>query len=102
MEIQPGEKKKRGARGDHKRLVYSFNVNRTSLDHLLLGGIADVDKSVEWAQYIAGLGRRRRKCASSAKACGVQKTDFGRRPQESQEGTIYRAPTCGVAIDREL
>jgi hypothetical protein len=52
-----GGEKKRGARGEHKRLVYCFNVNRTSLDHLLLGGIADVDKSVEWAQYSAGSGR---------------------------------------------
>ena len=47
MGFELGEEKKRGARGDHKRLVYSFNVNRTSLDHLLLGGNADVDKSVE-------------------------------------------------------
>jgi hypothetical protein len=31
----------------HKRLSYCFNVNRTSLDHLLLGAKADVDKSVE-------------------------------------------------------
>jgi hypothetical protein len=31
----------------HKRLIYYFNVNRTSLDHLLLGENADVDKSVE-------------------------------------------------------
>ena len=34
----------------HKRLLYYFNVNRTSLDHLLLGGNADVDKSVEWSR----------------------------------------------------
>ena len=52
---------KRGAWGDHKRLVYSFNVNRTSLDHLLLGKSADVDKSVEWAQYSAGWGIYQRK-----------------------------------------
>jgi len=38
----------------HKRLLYYFNVNRTSLDHLLLGGNADVDKSVEWSEYSAG------------------------------------------------
>jgi hypothetical protein len=55
--LRTGGEKKRGARDEHKRLVYSFNVNRTSLDHLLLGGIADVDKSVEWAQYSAGSGR---------------------------------------------
>ena len=36
---------------------YYFNVNRTSLDHLLLGGNADVDKSVEWSEYSAGSGR---------------------------------------------
>src|SRR6266849_11175425 len=46
----------RGARQAHKRLLYYFNVNRTSLDHLLLGGNADVDKSVECADYSAGLG----------------------------------------------
>jgi hypothetical protein len=33
---------------------YSFNVNRTSQDHLLLGENADVDKSVEWSEYTAG------------------------------------------------
>jgi hypothetical protein len=40
-------KKERGARKFHKRLFYYFNVNRTSLDHLLLGESADVDRSVE-------------------------------------------------------
>jgi hypothetical protein len=40
-------KKERGARQPHKRLRYYVNVNRTSLDHLLLGKNADVDKSVE-------------------------------------------------------
>jgi hypothetical protein len=39
--------KERGARKPHKRLLYYINVNRTSLDHLLLGKNADVDKSVE-------------------------------------------------------
>jgi hypothetical protein len=39
--------KRRGARQRHKRLLYCVNVNRTSLDHLLLGRNADVDKSVE-------------------------------------------------------
>jgi hypothetical protein len=28
----------------HKRLLYCINVNRTSLDHLLLGKSADVDR----------------------------------------------------------
>jgi len=41
----------------HKRLLYYFNVNRTSLDHLLLGGNADVDKNVEWSEYSAGSKR---------------------------------------------
>ena len=36
--------KERGARERHKRLLYCVNVNRTSLDHLLLGKKADVDK----------------------------------------------------------
>ena len=36
--------KERGARQTHKRLLYCVNVNCTSLDHLLLGGSADVDK----------------------------------------------------------
>jgi hypothetical protein len=39
--------KERGARHTHKRLLYCVNVNCTSLDHLLLGGNADVDKDVE-------------------------------------------------------
>ena len=30
--------------GSHKRLLYCVNVNRTSLDHLLLGKNADVDQ----------------------------------------------------------
>ena len=29
---------------DHKRLLYCVNVNRTSLDHLLLGESADIDQ----------------------------------------------------------
>src|ERR1700688_3291706 len=37
--------KKRGARQNHKRLPYnSINLYRTSLDHLLLGMDADIDK----------------------------------------------------------
>jgi hypothetical protein len=40
-------KKERGARQSHKRLLYCVNANSTSLDHLLLGKNADVDKSVE-------------------------------------------------------
>ena len=43
---QAGQKE-RGARQPHKRLLYCVNVNRTSLDHLLLGRNADVDKNVE-------------------------------------------------------
>jgi len=39
--------KKERRSATHKRLPYYFNVNRTSLDHLLLGRNADVDKSVE-------------------------------------------------------
>ena len=42
---QAGQKERRSA--THQRLPYYFNVNRTSLDHLLLGRNADVDKSVE-------------------------------------------------------
>ena len=41
----------RGARIPHKRLLYCVNVNRTSLDHLLLGKFADVDKCVECPEY---------------------------------------------------
>ena len=47
------DKKERGARQSHKRLLYCVNVNRTSLDHLLLGRNADIDKSVEWSEYSA-------------------------------------------------
>jgi len=48
--------KERGARQPHKRLLYYFNVNRTSLDHLLLGKNADVDKNVECPEYTAASG----------------------------------------------
>jgi hypothetical protein len=53
-DIQTGGQKERGARNAHKRLLYCVNVNRTSLDHLLLGKCADVDKNVECPEYIAG------------------------------------------------
>jgi hypothetical protein len=36
--------KRREALGSLKRLLYCVNVNRTSLDHLLLGKNADVDQ----------------------------------------------------------
>ena len=49
-----GGQKERGARQPHKRLLHYLNVNRTSLDHLLLGKNADVDKSVECSEYSAG------------------------------------------------
>src|SRR5216684_6729882 len=42
--IREAGERERGARCVHKRLLYCVNVNRTSLDHLLLGGNADVDK----------------------------------------------------------
>ena len=42
---QAGQKERRSA--TYKHLPYYVNVNRTSLDHLLLGRNADVDKSVE-------------------------------------------------------
>jgi hypothetical protein len=41
------KRKERGARETRKRLLHYINVNRTSLDHLLLGVGADVDKCVE-------------------------------------------------------
>ena len=47
VEFGQAGKKERGARQPHKRLLYCVNVNRTSLDHLLLGRNADVDKNVE-------------------------------------------------------
>ncbi len=53
--------KERGARQLHKRLLYCLNVNRTSLDHLLLGRNADVDKNVECSEYSAGPGRCQKK-----------------------------------------
>ena len=49
--------KRRGARAPHKRLLYCVNLNRTSLDHLLLGRNADVDENVEWSEYNAGWRR---------------------------------------------
>ena len=52
--IRTGGTKERGARQLHKRLLYCVKVNRTSLDHLLLGKNADVDKNVECSEYSAG------------------------------------------------
>jgi hypothetical protein len=44
-ETRKGGRKRREALGvDHKRLLYCVNVNRTSLDHLLLGESADIDE----------------------------------------------------------
>jgi hypothetical protein len=45
--IPTGRKKGERRPVIHERLLYYINVNRTSLDHLLLGKCADVDKSVE-------------------------------------------------------
>jgi len=42
--LEQAGQKERGARYPHKRLLYCVNVNSTSLDHLLLGRKADVDK----------------------------------------------------------
>src|SRR5207249_5111186 len=53
--------KKERRSATHKRLPYYFNVNRTSLDHLLLGRNADVDKNVDWFEYSAGSGRCQKK-----------------------------------------
>ena len=79
--VRTGGGKKRGARGDHKRLAYCFNVNRTSLDHLLLGKSADVDKSVEWAQYSAGLGRLKRSlCLAGCQFSSSRRSDNLRGP----------------------
>jgi hypothetical protein len=36
---------RRSVRKIHKRLLYCVNLNRTSLDHLLLGKCADVDRA---------------------------------------------------------
>jgi len=44
--VAPAGEKERGARQPHKRLLYCVNVNRTSLDHLLLGKNADGDQNV--------------------------------------------------------
>jgi hypothetical protein len=43
-EFRQAGQKERGARQPHKRLLYCVNVNRTSLDHLLLGKNADIDQ----------------------------------------------------------
>jgi hypothetical protein len=56
VEFRQAGQKKRRARQPHKRLLHYFNVNRTSPDHLPLGGGGDVDKSVEWPKYSAGSG----------------------------------------------
>jgi hypothetical protein len=53
--ISDRRNKKREALGNLTRAsLFCVNVNRTSLDHLLLGRNADVDKNVEWSEYSAG------------------------------------------------
>src|SRR5262249_52481280 len=42
--IGRGDERREALGVDHKRLLYCVNVNRTSLDHLLLGESADIDK----------------------------------------------------------
>jgi len=43
--VRSCQEKRREALGvDHKRLLYCVNVNRTSLDHLLLGESADIGR----------------------------------------------------------
>ncbi len=37
----------------HKRLLYCVNLNRTSLDHLLLGKCADVDSARNMEQSLS-------------------------------------------------
>ena len=73
--------KRRGARQRHKRLLYCVNVNRTSLDHLLLGRNADVDKSVEWSEYSAGSGRIGRSVS----------LNFGFGTRKQVTGSVYQA-----------
>ena len=43
---QLGASRSKGERrsGSHKRLLYCVSVNRTSLDHLPLGVVADIDE----------------------------------------------------------
>jgi hypothetical protein len=51
-----GKKKERGARRNqpaHRRLFYCVKINRTSLDHLLLGKSADVDRITQQAETVA-------------------------------------------------
>jgi hypothetical protein len=52
IKFREGGGKRREALGvDHKRLLYCVNVNRTSLDHLLLGESADIDKLSNDLEY---------------------------------------------------
>jgi hypothetical protein len=48
--------KERGARQPHKRLLYCFNVNRTSLDHLLLGKKRRCRQECRVSRVYRGLG----------------------------------------------
>jgi hypothetical protein len=57
--FREGEGKRREALGvDHKRLLYCVNVNRTSLDHLLLGESADIDELSNDSSITPGRKRR--------------------------------------------
>src|SRR6516164_8056617 len=58
--------KERGARLSHKRLLYCVKVNYTSLDHLLLGENADIDK----VSSEPSITRNRREVRTIGRACG--------------------------------
>ena len=49
--------RRREALGTHKRLLYCVKITYTSLDHLLLGVVADIDK-VSHARSIARIAER--------------------------------------------
>jgi hypothetical protein len=57
--------KRREALGSAKRLLYCVNVNRTSLDHLLLGESADIDEMSHAPSITPGSKKSRRNFAGS-------------------------------------
>jgi hypothetical protein len=91
--IHPGGTKGERRSVPHKRLLYCVKVNRTSLDHLLLGKNADVDKNVECYEYSAASARCQNKRFTQAfgetKVPGLWRRST--TPCRSSEARAWRA-----------
>ena len=107
--------KERGARQIHKRLLYCVNVNRTSLDHLLLGEIRRCRQGVACPKYKFGhiseqalrlllCFRSRRGSCSFAGTQGAALIDSrgASDPEPSSDMFVQKASRSRQAADSEV